>query len=160
MITSRPSPSTAVIQAEVKYKPTFLSAVTVGYRHDFVNSLLGSYFDLDGLSASYSQLIYRLTLFTRLTWERMAFQGSAEQLAGAGVCEAGELMPCQPQLDRVDNYLLFDIKGELPIRDWLLPSVGYTLQTNMSNGYTRVQSAIAPVSFLKHEIWLRLAVRY
>ncbi|MCS6914533.1 MAG: hypothetical protein RMK29_03410 [Myxococcales bacterium] len=155
-----PSPSTAVVQAEVKYKPTFMSAVTVGYRHDFVNSLLGSYFDLDAVSVNYSHLIYRLTLFVRFSWERMAFQGTPEQLAASGVCIEGEVMPCVPQLDRVDNYLLFDLKGELPIRDWLLPSVGYTLQSNVSNGYTRVQSVIAPVSFVKHEVWVRLTVRY
>lgn len=158
--TAGPSPSTAVIQAEARYKPTFTSAMVLGYRHDFVNSLVGSYFDLDSLSASYTQLIYRLTLYARFTWERMAFQGTPEQLASSGVCAEGEVMPCTPQLDRVDNYMVADVKAELPIRDWLLPSVGYTLQTNLSNGYTRVQAAIAPVTFLKHEVWLRLAIRY
>ena len=44
--------------------------------------------------------------------------------------------------------------------DWLIPSAGYSLQSNLSNGYTSVQSVIAPVSFTKHEAWLRLAVRY
>jgi hypothetical protein len=69
-------------------------------------------------------------------------------------------MPCRPQTDRVDNFFIADVKAEFPIRDWLLPSLGYTLQSNLSNAYTRVQSAIAPVSFTKHEVWIRLAVRY
>lgn len=155
-----PSPSTAVIQAEVKYKPTFLSTISTGYKHDFVNSLIGSYFDLDQVSVSFSQLIYRLTVYTRFSWERMAFQGDPQKLANAGICKEGEVLSCDPQLDRVDNFLVGDIKAEFPIRDWLLPSVGYTVQANLSNGYTRIQQPIVPISYTKHEAWLRLAVRY
>jgi hypothetical protein len=155
-----PSPSTAVIQSEIKYKPSFLSAATLGYKHDFVNSLLGAYFDLDSLSVSYSQLIYRLTIYSRFTWERMAFQGDPDTLAKQGICKDGEPAKCDPQMDRVDNFLLFDIKAEFPIKDWLLPSLGYSFQSNLSNAFARVQSAITPVSFTKHEAWIRLAVRY
>lgn len=158
--TTGPSPSTAVIGTEVKYKPTFMSTAVIGYKHDFTNSLLGSYFDLDSLSLSYQHLIYRVTVFGHFAWERMAFQGSEEMLKNAGICQNGEVMPCMAQTDRVDNYLAFDVKAEFPIRDWLIPNVGYNLQTNLSNGYTIVHSAITPVGFTKHEGWVRLAVRY
>lgn len=154
------TPSTGIVKAEIKYKPTFLSSISTAYRYDFVNSLIGAYFILSSASLSYSQLIYRLSVMARFSWDRMEFHGTEELLRGAGICEGGEVKPCVVQRDRVDNYLVFDIKGEYPIREWLIPSVGYTLQSNVSNGYNRVHAVIVPVTFLKHEAWIRLTVRY
>ncbi len=156
-----PSPSTAVIQGEIKYKPSFLTTLAANYRHDFVNSLLSSYFDLDSVGASYTQLIYRVTIFARFTWERMAFQGTPDMLRQAGICQNGMLgADCVPQADRVDNFFLADIKAEYPVRDWLLPSLGYSFSANDSNGLTHQLNAIVPVSYIKQEGWIRLTVRY
>ncbi len=159
-----PSPSTGIIAAQVRYKPTYLASATLDYHHDFANSLVGSYFDQDSVGLSYSHLISRVTLFGHVSYERMAFQGTPEMLLAGGICKNGELMPCDPQTDRVDNFLSLELRAEMPIRDWLIPAAGYGLQSNVSNGYSRVQSvttpAITPVSYTKHEAWLRLTVRY
>ena len=38
-----------------------LSTGTIGYQHDFQNSLLGSYYDHDQAYLSWTQLIWRFT---------------------------------------------------------------------------------------------------
>jgi hypothetical protein len=155
-----PSPSTGIVGASLKYKASFVSNASLDYHHDFANSLIGSYFGLDTVGLSYSHMIRRVSLFGHLGYERMAFEGTPAMLSASGICVSGETMPCMPQLDRVDNYISFDFRFEVPIRAWLTPSAGYDLTSNVSNGYTRVESVITPVSYTKHEGWIRLAVRY
>ena len=111
--------------------------------------------DVDSAAVSYTHSIYRATLITRLSWDRLAYQGSAETFQAAGVCKEGETMPCIAQTDRVDQVITLDARAEYPLRDFLTVGVGYGFLTNQSNGYTRVQMAITPVTFYKHEAWLR-----
>lgn len=58
--TSGPSPNTPIGGLEFTWRPTLLSTGDIGYRHDFVNSLLGSYYDLDAAYIGWTQLIWQI----------------------------------------------------------------------------------------------------
>lgn len=158
-----PSPSTAVVQAEVRVKPTFFSSATLHYRHDFTNALLGSYMDVDSVAVSYGHSVYRVSLFGRAALDRLAYRGSDETLMASGLCvDNGDAArgPCVPQTDRVDHVVSLDAKLEYPLKDWMVAGLGYGFTTNQSNGTTTLRAATTQITFLKHEAWLRLTVRY
>ena len=52
-----------------------LSTGTVGYQHDFQNSLLGAYYDEDMAYVSWTQLVWRFTGFLRVQYTNMRFKG-------------------------------------------------------------------------------------
>lgn len=147
---SGPNPNTAIGGLSLAWKPTILSTGTLGYEHDFVNSYLGSYFDLDQVYLSWTQLIWRFTGFLRASYANERYQGiipngpSAETVTG-----------------RADNYFTLNARVDYPFKDWLIGSVGYDLQANLSNGALNLGVAgLLPVNYTKHVVYLRLTLAY
>lgn len=155
-----PSPSTGLLQAEARLTPTRFSAASLSYQHDFRNSVLGSYFDLDSIAGSYSHSVFKIMMSGRVTWARMAFHGTDVLLRNSGVCQNGVIAPCTEQTDRVDNLITVDAHADYPLREWMTAGIGYGLTTNQSNGFTRINNQITSVVFFKHEAWVRATLRY
>ena len=70
-----PSPNTAIGGLNLAWKPTLLSTGVIGYQHDFQNSLLGAYYDMDLAYISWQQLVWRFTGFVRLQYANERFNG-------------------------------------------------------------------------------------
>jgi hypothetical protein len=151
------SPNTGIAGLDIRWKPTVFSSGSIGYKHDFANSLLGSYYDIDSAYIAWSQLIWRFTGSLKLTYSNIRYQDI--QLASGLVDNAS-----MPLRSRTDNYLNFDARVDYPFKDWLIGSLGYVLQYNNTNADLASASALAtqpiPLNYLKHEVWLRLAVLY
>lgn len=143
-----PSPGGVIGAAEVRWQPTILTNLTLGYEHDFQNSLLGSYFDLDKVHLAAQQLLWRFTANLRFTYEHINFNGITAQTA---------LVPVGT---RTDNYFAINFKLDYPLRDWLIASAGYDLQVNSSSSQIQSDMLLIPVNYTKHEGWLRLSVLY
>jgi hypothetical protein len=67
----------------------------------------------------------------------------------------------------MDNYVTFTARLDWPVKPWLEVGIGYDLSSNSSNrvvdaGTTSATGAqnLFPVSYLKHEVGLRLVVAY
>ncbi len=130
------------------WQPTSFSTGSLGYRHDFVNSLLGSYYDVDAVFIGWGQHFWRLNVLARLEYQNQRFQG---------VTAATAVVPT----DRTDNLLLFNTRIELPIRPWLTPAIGYDLAYNNSNASLQLGPAgVVPVDYTKHQVWARLTILY
>lgn len=145
-----PNPNTAIGGLALTWKPTMLSTGTLGYQHDFQNSLLGSYYDLDQVYLSWTQLIWRFTGFIRASYANERFKG---------------ILPMGPSaetnVNRTDNYFTLNARVDYPFKDWLFGSVGYDLQANVSNGNLNLGVAgVVPVDYTKHVVYLRLSVAY
>jgi hypothetical protein len=150
------NPNTVVGGVALTWKPTALSSGTLGYNHDFVNSLLGSYYDLDQVYVSWTQLIWRFTGFIRFAYANERFQG----------------IPSTAGLDpgvttRTDNYITLNTRVDYPFKDWLWASAGYDLQYNKSNEKLSLTppgggmpTAGIPVDYTKHVVYLRLTFWY
>jgi hypothetical protein len=145
---SGPSPNTAVGGLDLRWRPSIFSSGTLGYRHDFANSLLGSFYDIDSVYAAWVQQIWRFSASARLGYQNQRFQG---------------IPPTQavPSTTRTDNYISFDARVDYPFKDWLIASLGYDLQWNTSNEPLNLGVAgIVPVDYTKNEVYLRLSVLY
>jgi hypothetical protein len=147
------NPSTVVAGLALTWKPTTLSSGTLGYNHDFVNSLLGSYYDLDQVYVSWTQLIWRFTGFVRFSYANERFQGI--------VAPNGPTADVVPA--RADNYITLNVRLDYPFKDWLWASAGYDLQFNTSNGQLQLglgPASTVPVDYTKHVVYLRLTAWY
>jgi hypothetical protein len=145
---SGPNPNTAVGGLQLAWKPTLLSTGAVGYEHDFQNSLLGSYYDLDLVYVSWTQLIWRFTGFVRLSYANERFKG---------------VQPAQATTDGTDNYVTFNTRVDYPFREWLIGSVGYDLYFNGSNRtltISTVTPGTVPVNYLRHVAYVRVTFQY
>jgi len=146
-----PNPNTGVAGVDLAWKPIFSSTFGVGYRHDFVNSLLGSFYDLDTAYLSYSQMIWRFVGSVRLGYSNIRYQG---------IPASASLMPPDT---RTDNYIRLNARVDYPFKDFLIGSFGYDLQWDGTDSQLMMTVPGVPLvglGYLKHEVWLRLSVLY
>jgi hypothetical protein len=152
------NPNSVIAGLSLNWKPTLLSSGTLGYNHDFVNALLGSYYDMDQVYISWTQLVWRFTGFIRFSYANERYQGIPPQ-ASTGI-------PPQPVTPstRTDNYFTLNARVDYPFKDWLFGSVGYDLQANSSNGVLFLgilpPAGTVPVDYVKHVVYLRLTLWY
>jgi hypothetical protein len=147
---SGPSPNTGVAGIDLAWKPIITSTGAIGYRHDFVNSLLGSYFDLDSAYISWTQMMWRFVGSLRLQYSNIRYQG---------IPPAAALMPPDT---RTDNNVRLDVRLDYPFKDYLVGSLGYDLQFNSTDSQLigGVPGGLIGLGYLKHEVWLRFSVLY
>jgi hypothetical protein len=123
--------------AEVAYTPTPLSAFVLGYRHEFRNSAVGNFYDLDAVYLSLvQQLGLRLSAVLGARYELRRFQGLT----------AG----------RTDNNLSGSARLDYYLQDWLFLGAGYSLTLNRADTPEPDQL----VNYVKHQVFLRLGVMY
>lgn len=147
--TSGGSPSTPVAGVEITWRPSVFSTGVLGYRHEFVNSLLGSYYDQDQAYIGWSQQIWRVRGNIKLAYQNNRYQD---------IPASASLMPAT---SRTDNYIRLDVNLNYSIKDWLTASIGYDLQSNTTDStIANGPMFLVPLNYLKHEVWLRLAVLY
>lgn len=141
-----PSPNTAVGGLNLTWKPTMLSTGTIGYQHDFQNSLLGSYFDEDMAFISWTQLIWRFTGAVRFQYSNQRYNG---------------VMPAQATTDGTDNYVEASVRIDYPFMRWLFASAGYDLYLNRSNRTILGPTPLGvPVDYTRNVVYLRLTASY
>jgi len=144
-----PNPNTAVGGVSLAWKPTMLSTGTIGYQHDFQNSLLGAYYDEDMVYLSWTQLIWRFTGFIRAQYTNMRFKG---------------VQAVQATTDGTDNNLMLNVRVDYPFKDWLIGSVGYDFYLNRSDRMlavgTGTSPATVPVDYTKNVVYLRISFQY
>ena len=106
---SGPSPNTGIAGLSLTWRPYSLGTLSLAYRHDFENTLLGVYADIDNVQASWSQQIWRLLAYLRVAYQNTrpghpGFRGQSPQpkpphrQCGDAEC-AGRLLRLQ-KLDR------------------------------------------------------------
>jgi hypothetical protein len=145
---SGPSPNTVVGGLQLGWKPTMLSTGALGYEHDFENSLLGSYYDVDMVYLSWTQLIWRFTGFVRLSYANERFKG---------------VQPIQATTDGTDNYVTLNTRVDYPFKAWLIGSVGYDLYFNQSDRMLLMSNptpGAVPVNFIRNVAYVRLQLQY
>jgi hypothetical protein len=147
---SGPNPNTAIGGLSATWKPTILSTGTIGYQHDFQNSLLGSYYDQDTAYVSWTQLVWRFTGFLRLQYSNLRYKG---------------VQMIQATTDGTDNLVMLNTRVDYPFKDWLFLSAGYDLALNRSDrqlavGPGTTTPGLVPVDYTKHVVYLRLTASY
>ena len=141
----------AIGTLELKWKPTLGTDLTIGYRHDLAQALIGTFYMLDTAYASLSQMIWRLTGVLRFSYERRAFSGDLTP----------DFQTNNDANPRVDNLFFFHVELTLPIKDWLYFTAGDDIGYNSSN-CAFVVTAAQPIAcnYFRNDVWLRAGVAY
>jgi hypothetical protein len=143
------------------WKPSILSTGTLGYTHDFQNSLLGSYYDLDTVYLSWVQLIWRFTGFLRFSYSNERYAGICVLPTGMGTtCPPGN-PSAETVANRADNLITLSVRLDYPFKDWLILSVGNDAQFNISNGQLSLGAiGTVPVNYTRDVVYIRLTASY
>jgi hypothetical protein len=135
------------VSADVMYRPLLLTLVTLGYRHDFQNSLISNFYYLDGVYLTLQQqLLGRVTIGMSGRWERRNFRGNIATVAAP-----------EP-LDRIDNFFQAGATADVALRGGFYLGVGYSLLVNESD-YAPINGGPSP-DYVKHQVFGRLGVTY
>jgi hypothetical protein len=121
-------------------RPTMLSRIVAGYRHDFTNAVVASFSYNETVYASYVQQIAgRLALDLSGRYSHRNYQGQFVD-------------PAQMTTGRSDNFFQVGATLDYFVRNWVYAGVGYSLLTNGSN--------IPTVEYLKQQMFVRLGLTY
>jgi hypothetical protein len=144
------SPNTWLLQADLTWIPREWIPVTVGYRHDFAVSLVGSYYDLQSAGFTVRPRIWRVFTNLRFTWEHRTFNGN--------------LRLDNFDQGRVDDLFIVHFDASYAIRRWLVVSIGDEAQINVSNcRFLTINDVTNPAfscRYRRNDLFIRLAVSY
>ena len=149
--TVRPGPSgfrgNFSVGADANYHPTLLTGLTLGYRRDFQNAILGDFYYVDAVYLNLSQSIAgRLGLGFSARYESRSFQNIP--LADGTFT------------NRHDNYWQVGANLDYRIRDWTYAGVAYTLMSNGSDYVPGNGQDPGRVDYVKQLVFARLGVAY
>jgi len=121
-------------------RPSMLSRIVAGYRHDFQNAVVASFSYNETFYASYVQQIAgRLALDLSGRYSHRNYEGQFVD-------------PLQMATGRTDNFVQVGGTLDYFVRNWIYLGVGYSLLSNSSN--------IASVEYLKQQMFVRLGLTY
>jgi hypothetical protein len=121
-------------------RPSMLSRIVAGYRHDLQNAVVASFSYNETVYASYVQQIAgRLALDLSARYSHRNYGGSFVD-------------PVQMTIGRTDNFVQLGATLDYFVRNWIYAGVGYSLLSNGSN--------IPSVEYLKQQMFVRLGLTY
>jgi hypothetical protein len=129
--------STLGALVELSYRPTLFTNITLGYRHEFRNSVIGTFYDVDTGYLGLGQRIGdRLNLLAHGRYEYRRFAGL--------------------RLPRTDNFAQTGLTADFYIQEWLYAGAGYLLLFNRSD----VDRSVGGIDYTKQQIFVRLGFVY
>ena len=121
-------------------RPTMLSRIVAGYRHDFTNAVIASFSYNETVYASYVQQIAgRLALDVSGRYAHRNYGGQFVDMT-------------QMNTGRTDDFIQVGATLDYFVRNWIYFGVGYSLLSNNSN--------ISSVEYLKQQMFVRLGLTY
>jgi hypothetical protein len=147
------NPNTGVAGIDLGWRPTIFSSGVLGYKHDFADSLIGSFFDLDSVYIGWTQIIWRFIANVKLQYSNLRFQGIDTRITGL-------VSP-----DRSDHLIQFGARIDYQFKNFLALGIGYDLTYNntnavLDNSSPAMPANLVPLNYVKNEVWLRLTVKY
>jgi hypothetical protein len=141
------------LNAELTYRPTLLSRIVLGYRHDFQNAVISTFYYGESAYASFvQQFAGRLALDLSGRYQRQNYQGFVSVPAGGGA---------PVDVPRVDNIFQVGATLDYFLRNWAYLGVGYALLANDSNpSEIQIAGQLTPLNYTKNQVFARLGATY
>jgi hypothetical protein len=147
------NPNTGMAGLTLTWRPYALGTATLAYRHDFINSLLGVYADVDNVQASWAQQIWRFLAYLRLGYQNTRYKGII-LLTGPTMAD---------QTTRTDNGFALNARVDYyAYKNWIALSVGYDFNLISSDKDIPLGPMLGTISpdYKKHEVYLGVSVLY
>jgi hypothetical protein len=131
--------------AEITYKPSVLTDMSLGFRHEFRNSVIGTYYDVDTPYVGIRQKLgMRFVAAAHARYELRHYQGYVID---------------KQAFDRNDKSLQAGVALDYMVQQWFFLGASYQLAQNSTN-----LDMAAPVTggfdYVKHQILVRMSVSY
>lgn len=134
------------VAADINYHPLIATILTLGYRHDFQNSIISNFYYLDGVYAGLQQQVLgRIAMALSGRWEHRNMQG----LIG---------VPAGGQSSRVDDFFQAGATIDVTLRGGMYIGAGYSLLANKSD--QPIVAMQPSPEYLKHQVFGRLGFTY
>lgn len=131
---------------DFSYRPIQTTNISLGYQHDFQNSLLGNYYTLDGVRGAIQQMLAgRLSLGAFALYQNRRFSNADVAV---------------PTRARTDNFFQAGASLDFRIKSWGYLGAVYSLYTNSSNavGAMVAGAPVGTASYTKHQVLGRIGV--
>jgi len=127
---------------EISHRPSLFTQLTLGYRHEYRNSVVGSFYDVDSVYLGVNQRIAsRVSVLVHGKYENRRYKGT--------INVSGAVLP----VARTDNYAEAGISADYFMQDWLYAGVGYLLLTNGSQFDNKdPRLTVTGVDYVKHQV--------
>ncbi len=136
--------------ADLTFRPTLLTTIALGYRHDFQNAILGDFYYVDAVYLNIGQAVAgRVGLGVSARYESRSFRWIPVTGGPAGAFT-----------DRHDNYVQAGANLDYHMRDWTYAGVAYTLMLNDSGYEPANPMDPGRVNYVKHLVFARLGFAY
>jgi hypothetical protein len=127
-------------EASLSVRPTMLSRVVLGFRHDFTNAVIAAFSYNESVYASYvQQIANRLALDLSGRYVHRNYGGAFVD-------------PGQMATGRTDDFFQGGVTLDYFMRNWAYVGVAYSVLSNSSN--------IPTVEYLKQQMFVRVGVTY
>jgi hypothetical protein len=123
-------------------RPTMLSRIVAGYRHDFTTAVISSF--------TYNETVY-------LSYVQQIAGRMALDISGRYVHRNYEGVFVDPsQTGRVDNFFQVGATFDYFLRNWTYVGVAYSMLSNTADNLPPTTSA----DYLKQQVFVRLGITY
>ena len=149
--SSGPSPSglgLANAKLGLTYSPTQFSFISLDFQHEFQNSIIGNYFDLDAASLGIRQAFAdRIVARAFVRLEHRSYSAPLDGVAGDR---------------RVDNALSAGAEADYHLKSWAYAGVAYTALRNTSNAAYRdgLTGTVQTADYVKQQMFVRAGITY
>jgi hypothetical protein len=150
-----------IAMADMAWTITPTAKLTLGYQHDFRDSMWGNYFMMDTAFLNYNhQIKSRVDLSATARWIMAQYHGIYLPSGYTGPGCAVDTDECE----RTDHGVQIGISGNYHITDWVSAGLGYTLYANMTDFYTEHDPGTGLIrnnaDFVKHLAYLHVNFSY
>lgn len=148
-----------IAMADMTWTVTPTAKLTLGYQHDFRDSMWGDYFMMDTAYLNYHhQIINKVDISATFRWIMAQYSGATlpTGFIGPGCENVGD------ECDRTDNGIQVGLAVGYHITNWVSARLGYTLYGNFTDFYTlnTIDNVTNDADFVKHLAYLNVNFAY
>jgi hypothetical protein len=146
---------TVSASADLIWRPTFLTSLSLGYQHDFQNSIISHYYNIDSVHLAVRHAIEnRLIVSAFGQYENRRYDSAAHVDLSMPLVNVGA--------SRTDNGTSAGLAADYYIKYWAYAGIGYNLATNSSNAVFVDPTSGQNVSadYVKQQFFVRIGLTY
>jgi hypothetical protein len=141
--------------ADVIWRPTLLTSLSLGYQHDFQNSIISHYYNLDSVHLAVRHAIEnRLIVSAFGTYENRRYDSAARVDLSMPLLNVGD--------SRTDNGINAGFAADYYVKAWAYAGIGYNLAVNSSNAVfvDPISGQSVSADYVKQQFFVRIGLTY
>jgi hypothetical protein len=143
------------VSADTVWRPTFLTALSFSYQHDFQNSIISHYYNVDSFHLAVRHAIENRVIVSAFGhYENRRYDSSASFDPNMPLATTGPT--------RTDNATGAGLAADYYVKYWAYAGLGYNLVANSSNAafVDATSGQTVSADFVKQQVFARVGLTY